>query len=81
MSAVLYWVRPWFPGALVHNLPVFEGHISPKCERLMESRPDPVEGAGWLDTRDGACCSECLYAYDPKLHATLHADEYEDDDE
>lgn len=74
-------IRPWYPGALVHNVPVFEGHLFPACGRLLEARSEPVQGAGWLNLRDGATCSDCLYVYDPKLHAEIHTEECDDEDD
>ncbi|NAS22459.1 hypothetical protein GT755_12280 [Herbidospora sp. NEAU-GS84] len=76
--SLIDWRRPWYPGALILGALPFEGHLYPDCEELLEVRPDPVEGAGWLDLRDPACCSGCLYRHDPKLHRELHPDEYED---
>lgn len=60
------WIRPWFPG----HVPVdslqgqFVGHIYADCEDLLQVRPEPVEGCGWLDPDDPLICKSCRSRYE-----------------
>lgn len=58
MSAVLGWIRPWFPAGRV-------GHIDPECPELLKWVSEPVEGPGWLDpyaepVQGSSTCEDCL---------------------
>jgi hypothetical protein len=79
-----YWIRPWYPGEIPFRAGKghFVGHIYADCEDLLRIRPEPQEGAGWLDPRKGPMCESCLLRYDPQLHAAVFGDDDEwDDDE
>lgn len=83
-TAITDWIRPWYPGRIpiygVNN-GYFEGHIFPDCEELLLIRSAPVEGAGWLDPRQGNVCRSCLAHHNPQLHAEIFGDDDEDEDE
>ena len=70
-------IRPWYPGRVSGG--VFTGHLSPDCEDLLRDRPEPQEGAGWLDPRDGNTCKGCIHDHDPKLYAAIFGDDEDDE--
>ena len=64
------WVRPWYPAGLA-------GHIYPSYPDLLLLVPEPSEGPGWLDPRQGEVCEACLYMHDPKIYAELFPEDEE----
>lgn len=53
MTAIVDWIRPWYPAGT-------EAHLSPDCEHLLAVEPAPREGSGWFSLRDNAVCLPCL---------------------
>lgn len=71
MNAALEWIRPWFPAG-------WEGHVAADCPDLLKRVSEPVEGAGWLDVKQGVICVTCVPSWNAECatcSASLDADE------
>ncbi|WP_240777732.1 hypothetical protein [Nonomuraea basaltis] len=76
MTAVIDWIRPWYPAGHL-------GHLYPDCEDLLRWGSEPQEGAGWLGPRNGDVCRSCLKRYGyPEWDAYCETcGEYADEDD
>ncbi|MBG0830542.1 hypothetical protein HS041_22530 [Planomonospora sp. ID67723] len=75
MTAVIDWVRPWYPGGGAGD------HIDPDCPILAEQTSTPVEGSGWLDPNKGLVCPACVPSWEAVCDTcdVSMADDWEDD--
>ncbi|MBO4273117.1 hypothetical protein [Microbispora triticiradicis] len=54
-------IRPWYPAGKT-------AHTRADCPELLRTVPQPQEGPGWLDPRQGPVCGTCMPSWNAVCH-------------